>query len=167
MSRCVNNSSFIHLRLAANLSMKLVELFIQCRRFGGKLFSEKSAYTENNQPKTPTKSMTTNKMQISGHSMGQELELPRRNNLTKITQYEARYDDCRKVPLSEKVYAGQNKRRKCQFRTNEGSIFSLTKRRKQSKPTPRQPSSAHLAPALSVQIPPRGVSCQHDGNIIY
>ena len=40
--------------------------------------------------------MTTKKMQISGHSMGQELELPRRKNLTEITQNEARYDDCRK-----------------------------------------------------------------------
>ena len=55
MSRCVNNSSFIHPRLAANLSMKLVELFVQCRRFGGKLFSENSASTENNQPKLPSK----------------------------------------------------------------------------------------------------------------
>ena len=41
--------------------------------------------------------MTTNKMQISGLSMGQELELPRRKILTEITpQNEARHDDCRK-----------------------------------------------------------------------
>ena len=40
--------------------------------------------------------MTTNKMQISEHPMGQELELPRRENLTEITQNEARHDDCRK-----------------------------------------------------------------------
>ena len=40
--------------------------------------------------------MTTNKMQISEHSMGQELELPRRENLTEITPNEARHDDCRK-----------------------------------------------------------------------
>ena len=40
--------------------------------------------------------MTTNKMQISGHSVGQELELPRREILTEITQNETRYDDCRK-----------------------------------------------------------------------
>ena len=120
MSRCVNNSSFIHPRLAANLSMKLVELFAQCRRFGGKLFSEKSASTENNQPKAPTKSMTTNKMQISGHSMGQELELPRRNNLTKITQHEARYDNCRK---------SSSQRRFTQDRTNEGNANSENKRR--------------------------------------
>ena len=110
--------------------------------------------------------MTTNKMQVSGHSMDQELELPRRENLTEITQIETRHDDCRK---------SSSQRRFAWDRTNEGHanseltkvIFSPTKRRKQSKPTPRQPSSAHLAPALSIQIPPRGVSCQHDGNIIY
>ena len=115
MSRCVNNSSFIHPRLAANLSMKLVELFVQCRRFGGKLFSEKSASTENNQPKTPIKSMTTNKMQISGHSMGQELQLPRRKSLTEITQHEARYDVCRK---------SSSQRRFTQDKTNEGNANS-------------------------------------------
>ena len=38
MSRCVNNSSFIHPRLAANSSMKLVELFVQCRRFWRETF---------------------------------------------------------------------------------------------------------------------------------
>ena len=40
--------------------------------------------------------MTTNKMQISGHSMGQKLELPRRENLTEIAQNKTRCDDCRK-----------------------------------------------------------------------
>ena len=40
--------------------------------------------------------MTTNKMQISGHSMDQELELPRRKILTEITQDDARKDDYRK-----------------------------------------------------------------------
>ena len=95
--------------------MKLVELFVQYRRFGGKLSTEKSASTENNQPKTLIKSMTTDKMQISGHSMGQELELPRRNNLTKITQHEARYDDCRK---------SSSQRRFIQGRTNEGNANS-------------------------------------------
>ena len=40
--------------------------------------------------------MTTNKMHNSGHSMGEELELARREILTEITQNETRYDDCRK-----------------------------------------------------------------------
>ena len=69
-------------------------------------------------------------------------------------------------PLLREALTGQNKRRTYQFRTNEGH-FLPNQTKGQSKPTPRQPSSAHLAPALSVQIPPRGVSCQHDGNIIY
>ena len=59
--------------------------------------------------------MTTNKMQISGHSMGQELELPRRNSLTEITQNEARHDDCRK---------SSSQRRFTQDRTNEGNANS-------------------------------------------
>ena len=59
--------------------------------------------------------MTTNKVQISGHSMGQELELPRRKSLTEITQHEARYDDCRKSSFQ---------RRFTQDRTNEGNANS-------------------------------------------
>ena len=59
--------------------------------------------------------MTTKKMQISGHSMSQELELPRRNNLNKVTQHEARYDDCRK---------SSSQRRFTQDRTNEGNVSS-------------------------------------------
>ena len=110
--------------------------------------------------------MTTNKMQISGHSMGQELELPRRKILTEITQDDARNDDYRRSSSQRSSHRTeqtkdmpiQNQRRTFSPQQNEG---------KQSKPTPRQPSSAHLAPALSVQISPPGVSCQHDGNIIY
>ena len=47
--------------------------------------------------------------------MGQELELPRQNNLTKITQYEARYDDCRK---------SSSQRRFTQDKTIEGNANS-------------------------------------------
>ena len=43
--------------------------------------------------------------------MGQELELPRRNSLTEITQNEARHDECRK---------SSSQRRITQGRTNEG-----------------------------------------------
>ena len=72
--------------------------------------------------------MTTDKMQISGHSMGQELELPRRKFLTEITQNEARNDDCRK---------SSSQRRFTQDSTSEGNAnseqtkdqFSPTKRR--------------------------------------
>ena len=110
--------------------------------------------------------MTTNKMQISGHSMGQELELPRRKVLTEITRDDARNDDYGRSSSQRRFHRTeqtkdmpiQNQRRTFSPQQNEG---------KQSEPTPRQPSSAHLAPALSVQIPPPGVSCQHDGNIIY
>ena len=49
--------------------------------------------------------------------------------------------------------------------TNEG-IFSPRLTKEKSKPTLRQPSSAHLATALSFQVPPPGVSCKH-GIIIY
>ena len=84
--------------------------------------------------------------------MGQELELPRQT-LTEITKNNATQKTTAEVPFSEKIHMGQHKRRTNQFRTNEG-YFLPSKRRKQSKPTLRQPSSAHLAPALSVQINP-------------
>ena len=44
--------------------------------------------------------------------MGQELELPRRNSLTEITQNEARHDDCRK---------SSSQGRFTEDRTNEGN----------------------------------------------
>ena len=69
--------------------------------------------------------------------MGQELELPRRNNLIKITQHEARYDDCRKSPLlREGLYRTeqtkempiQNKRR-INFLPNQTKENSRSQRR--------------------------------------
>ena len=51
--------------------------------------------------------MTTNKLQISGHPMGQELELPR-PNLTEITKDNARQETTAEVPFSEKIHMGQH-----------------------------------------------------------
>ena len=59
--------------------MKLAAVFTQRRRTG-EIFSPGNPDFHRNYQQTdlPSKRMTTNKMQISGHSMGQELEKPRR-----------------------------------------------------------------------------------------
>ena len=77
--------------------MKLEVVFTQRRRSGESFTPGNRDFHRNyQQTDLPSKSITTKKMQISGHSMGQELELPRQKILIEITQNEARYDDCRK-----------------------------------------------------------------------
>ena len=53
-------------------------MFTQRRRLGENLPPRNRIPPKQSANQTPDKSMTTNKMQISGHSMDQELELPRR-----------------------------------------------------------------------------------------
>ena len=67
--------------------MELAAVFTQRRR-PGEIFSTGNRDFHRNYQQTdlPSKSMTTNKMQISGHSIGQELEVPRRKMLTEIAQ---------------------------------------------------------------------------------
>ena len=76
--------------------------------------------------------MTTNKMQISGHSMGQELELPRRKILPEITQDDARNDDYRRSSSQRSSHRTeqtkdmpiQNQRRTFSPQQNEGNSRS-------------------------------------------
>ena len=69
-------------------------------------------------------------------------------------------------PLLREALTGQNKRRTCQFRTNEGH-FLPNKTKETVEANAETTILCTFGPALSVQIPPPGVSCQHDGNIAY
>ena len=59
--------------------MKSAEVFAKRRRLGENFSPRNRILLKQSADQTPVKSMTTNKLQISGHSMGQELELPRPN----------------------------------------------------------------------------------------
>ena len=143
-------------------------MFTQRRRPGGKLFVRKSSFLHEIINKPSSRQKYDNQYNADQRTFdGPRIRVAASKNFNRKSPRMMTEKTITEGPLLREALTGQNKRRTCQFRTNEGHFFSPTKRRKQSKPTPRQPSSAHLAPALSVQIPPPGVSCQHDGNIIY
>ena len=57
----------------------LAELFTQRRRLGENFPPRNRIPPKQSVNQTPDKSMTINKLQFSGHPMGQELELPHLN----------------------------------------------------------------------------------------